>query len=304
RVKLGAEPLKALFEQVAKPLAGPATRGLWYRSWRVLAIDGTSFDAPDTPENVERFGRPGSARAAARGDRAAFPQVRVVAVAECGTHAIVAATLGPITKAEATLARELFGGLGRGELVIADRGFAGLPLWRAASAGGADLLWRVRANIVLPVRKELPDGSYLSEIVATDDHYRRKNPVAVRVIEYTVEDSGRPEQSVPYRLITTILDHRKAPAKELAGLYCQRWEIETALDELKTHQRGPAQVLRSRSPDGVEQEVWAHLLVHYAIRSLMHVAATEQRLDPDRLSFTRSLRLARRQTIAQAAFSP
>ena len=219
-------------------------------------------------------------------------------------HAIVAATLGPITKAEATLAREVFVGLGKGELLNADRGFAGLPLWRAASAHGADLLWRVRANIVLPVCKELADGSYLSEIVAADDHCRRRNPVAVRVIEYTVDDPGRPGQSVPYRLITTILDHRKAPAKELAGLYCQRWEIETALDELKTHQRGPGQVLRSRSPEGVEQEVWAHLLVHYAIRSLMYDAATEQRLDPDRLSFTRSLRLARRQAIAQAAFSP
>ncbi|MEU4449665.1 IS4 family transposase [Actinosynnema sp. NPDC050801] len=304
RVKLGPAPLKALFEQVAKPLAEPTTRGSWYRSWRVLAVDGTTFDAPDTPENVERFGRPGSGRAAARGDRAAFPQVRVVAVAECGTHAIVAATLGPITKAEATLAQDLLPGLGRGELLIADRGFAGLPLWRAACANGADLLWRVRANIVLPVREELPDGSYLSEIVATEDHYRRADPVTVRVVEYTLDDPARPADDAPYRLITTILDHRKAPAKELAALYCQRWEIETALDELKTHQRGPGQVLRSRSPDGVEQEVWAHLLVHHAIRSLMHTAATDAGLDPDRLSFIRTLRLARRQTTAQAAFSP
>ncbi|MEU4740932.1 IS4 family transposase [Actinosynnema sp. NPDC023658] len=304
RVKLGPAPLKALFEQVAKPLAEPTTRGSWYRTWRVLAVDGTTFDAPDTPENVERFGRPGSGRAAARGDRAAFPQVRVVAVAECGTHAITAATLGPITVAEATLARDLFSGLGRGELLIADRGFAGLPLWRAASANGADLLWRVRSNIVLPVREELPDGSYLSEIVATEDHYRRAEPVTVRVVEYTLDDPARPDHDAPYRLITTILDHRRAPAKELAALYCQRWEIETALDELKTHQRGPGQVLRSRSPDGVEQEVWAHLLVHHAIRSLMHTAATDAGLDPDRLSFIRTLRLARRQTTAQAAFSP
>ncbi|WNV90351.1 IS4 family transposase [Umezawaea sp. Da 62-37] len=304
RVKLGPAPLKALFEQVAKPLASPATRGSWYRTWRVLAIDGTTFDVPDTPENTQRFGRPGSGRAAAQGDRAAFPQVRVVAVAECGTHAIVAATLGSITKAEATLSRELLPGLAKGELLIADRGFAGLPLWRAASAGGADLLWRVRSNIVLPVREELPDGSYLSEIVATEDHYRREDPVMVRVVEYTLDDPARPEHDAPYRLITTILDHRNAPARELAALYCQRWEIETALDELKTHQRGPGQVLRSRSADGVEQEVWAHLLVHYAIRSLMHTAAGEAGLDPDRLSFTRTLRLARRQTTAQAGFSP
>lgn len=304
RIRLGAAPLKALFEQVAKPLAEPATRGSWYRHWRVLAIDGTVFDTPDTPDNAERFGRPGSARSAALGDRAAFPQVRVVAVAECGTHAIVAATLGPITKAEATLARGLFPGVGEGELLIADRGFAGLPLWRAASENGADLLWRVRSHIVLPVRRELPDGSYLSEIVATDDHYRRADPVPVRVIEYTLDDPTESEQAAPYRLITTILDHRTAPAKELAALYCQRWEIETTLDELKTHQRGPGQVLRSRSPDGVEQEIWAHLLIHHAIRSLMHTAATQARLDPDRLSFTRTLRLARRQTTAQASFSP
>jgi hypothetical protein len=147
----------------------PATPGAWYRRWHVLAIDGTTFDVPDTEENIERFGRPGSARAAERGDRAAFPQVRVVAVAECGTHAITTATLGPCTVAEATLAPGLFAGLGAGDLLIADRGFAGLPLWRAACSGGADLLWRVRANIVLPVVQELPDGSYLSQIVATTD---------------------------------------------------------------------------------------------------------------------------------------
>ncbi|WP_028808859.1 transposase, partial [Streptomyces canus] len=126
----------------------------------------------------------------------------------------------------------------------------------------------------------------------------------VRVIEYTLDDPGRPVQSAPYRLITTILDHKAAPATELAALYNQRWEIETALDELKTHQRGPAEVLRSRSPDGVEQEVRAHLLVHHAIRQLMHIAAEGVDMDPDRLSFTRTLRLARRQVIAQAAFSP
>jgi hypothetical protein len=304
RVKLGVAPLEALFDQVARPLAGPATPGAWYRRWHVLAIDGTTFDVPDTEENIERFGRPGSARAAERGDRAAFPQVRVVAVAECGTHAITAARLGPCTVAEATLAPELFAGIGAGDLLLADRGFAGLPLWRAASAGGADLLWRVRANIVLPVVEELPDGSYLSQIVASGDYYRRADPCVVRVIEYTLDDAGRPAGEAPYRLITTILDHARAPAKELAGLYGQRWEIETTLDELKTHQRGPGEVLRSRSPDGVEQEVWGHLLVHYAIRALMHTAAAPAYLDTDRLSFTRTLRLVRRQVSAQAGFSP
>jgi hypothetical protein len=230
--------------------------------------------------------------------------VRVVAVAECGTHAITAATVGPCTVAEASLAPQVFTAVGAGDLLIADRGFAGLPLWRAARAHGADLLWRVRANIVLPVAEELADGSYLSEIVATSDYYRRADPEVVRVIEYTLDDPGVPSPGAPYRLITTITDHRAAPARELAALYCQRWEIETVLDELKTHQRGPGEVLRSRSPDGVEQEVWGHLLVHYAIRSLMHTAAAPRYLDTDRLSFTRTLRLVRRQVSAQAGFSP
>ena len=284
RVKLGPEPLKALFEEVARP----------------MAVDGTVFDVPDSEENDARFGRPTTHR----GERTAFPQVRMVALAECGTHAISRAALGPCTTAESVLARELFGALGPGDLLLADRGFAGLDQWRAASGGGADLLWRIRASAVLPVRRELPDGSYLSDIVAARDHRKRTDPAVVRVIEYTLEDAGRPQHDAPYRLITTILDHEAAPATELAALYNERWEIETTLDELKTHQRGPAQVLRSRSPDGVEQEVWGHLLVHHAIRQLMHTAAQDIDTDPDRLSFTRTLRLVRRQVTAQAAFSP
>ncbi|MEY9937600.1 IS4 family transposase [Streptacidiphilus sp. MAP5-3] len=300
RVKLGPEPLKALFEQTAKPMANESTAGAWYGRWRLMAVDGTTFDVPDSEENDARFGRPKTHR----GERTAFPQVRVVALAECGTHAITRAALGPFITAESVLARELFDAVGPGDLLMADRGFAGLDQWRAASAGGADLLWRIKATAVLPVREELPDGSYLSDIVAARDHRKRTDPTVVRVIEYTLDDPGRPQYPAPYRLITTILDHEEAPASELAALYQERWEIETTLDELKTHQRGPATVLRSRSPDGVEQEVWAHLLVHHAIRQLMHTAAQDLGSDPDRLSFTRSLRLVRRQVTAQAAFSP
>jgi hypothetical protein len=299
RVKLGPEPLKALFEQTAKPVATESTAGAWYGRWRLMAVDGTTFDVPDSEENDARFGRP----ATHRGERTAFPQVRVVALAECGTHAITHAALGPFTTAESVLARELFEALGPGDLLMADRGFAGLEQWRAASAGGADLLWRIKSNAVLPVREELPDGSYLSDIAAAGDR-KRADATVVRVIEYTLDDPGRPQRDAPYRLITTILDHEAAPAVELAALYNERWEIETTLDELKTHQRGPAQVLRSRSPDGVEQEVWGHLLVHHAIRQLMHTAAENTGTDTDRLSFTRTLRLARRQVTAQAAFSP
>jgi len=300
RVKLGPEPLKALFDHVARPMADESTIGAWYGRWRLMAVDGTTFDVPDSQENDARFGRPTTHR----GERTAFPQVRVVALAECGTHAITHAALGPFTTAEPVIARELFGALGPGDLLMADRGFAGLDQWRGASAGGADLLWRIKASAVLPVRRELPDGSYLSDIVAARDHRRRSDPTVVRVIEYTLDDPGLPQHPAPYRLITTILDHQAAPARELAALYNERWEIETTLDELKTHQRGPAQVLRSRSPEGVEQEVWGHLLVHHAIRSLMHTAAQDIDADPDRLSFTRTLRLVRRQVTAQAAFSP
>ncbi|GAA1501868.1 IS4 family transposase [Kitasatospora kazusensis] len=299
RVKLGPEVLKVLFEQTAGPVATESTIGAWYGRWRLMAIDGTTFDVPDSEENDARFGRPKTHR----GEQSAFPQVRVVALAECGTHAITHATLGPFTTAESVLARELFDALGPDDLLMADRGFAGLEQWRAAAAGGADLLWRIKSNAVLPVRRELPDGSYLSDIAAAGDR-KRVDAAVVRVIEYTLDDPGRPQHTSPYRLITTILDHESAPATELAARYNERWEIETALDELKTHQRGPAQVLRSRSPEGVEQEVWGHLLVHHAIRQLMHTAAEDIGTDPDRLSFTRTLRLARRQVAAQAAFSP
>ncbi|MFF8195680.1 IS4 family transposase [Streptomyces bobili] len=216
---------------------------------------------------------------------------------------MTAAVLGPLSSSEPALARGLFGHLGEGDLLLADRGFTGVELWRAASAGGADLLWRIRSHQVLPVREELADGSYLSDIVTAKDHRKRTDPTTVRVVEYTLQGPGFPEQNAPYRMITTILDPEAAPAAALAAVYHERWEIETALDELKTHQRGPAQVLRSRSPEGVEQEVWGHLLVHYAIRSLMHDTADAARLDADRLSFTRSIRLARRQVTAQAAFS-
>ncbi|MGY3684987.1 IS4 family transposase [Streptomyces sp. TE33382] len=300
RVKLGPEPLKALFEQVAGPVATESIPGAWYGRWRLMAVDGTTLDVPDSEENDARFGRPKTHR----GERTAFPQVRVVALAECGTHAITHAALGPFTTAGSVLAKELFDALRPGDLLMADRGFAGLEQWRAASAGGADLLWRTESTAVLPVRQELPDGSYLSDIVAARDHRKRTDPTVVRVIEYTLDDPRRPRHEAPYRLITSILDHEAAPATGLAALYNERWEIETALDELKTHQRGPAQVLRSRSPEGVEQEVWGHLLVHHAIRTLMHDSADQAGIDPDGLSFTRTLRLARRQVAAQAAFSP
>jgi Insertion element 4 transposase N-terminal/Transposase DDE domain len=292
RARLGAEPLARLFAEVAGPLATASTQGAWYRGWRVCSIDGTCLDVADTPANAAAFGRP----ATHRGEQTAFPQVRLVGVAECGTHALLAAAMGPLARGETTLAREVLGRLGPGMLLLADREFAAAWLWRQAAATGAQLVWRTRSNAVLPVLEAFPDGSYLSQITAATDRRHGVSPTVVRVVEYRLgKDPGRLQQPGPYRLLTTILDPEQAPAAELAALYHERWEFETALDELKTHQRGPKVVLRSRSPEGVEQEVWGMLGVHLAIRRLMHQAALDQNLDPDRLSFVRSLRIVRRQ---------
>jgi hypothetical protein len=296
RARLGPEPLRALFDVVCQPLATGEIVGAFYRSWRLVAVDGTTFDLPDTAANAAFFGRPGSPRGEGAG---AFPQVRVTALGECGTHAIFAAALGPLAVHETELARRLFTRLRAGMLMIADRGFAGFDLWRAAAASGADLLWRVKNSAALPVAEQLADGSYLSHIYAARDKRRHADPVTVRVVEYTLAGSA-----TVYRLITTILDPAQAPAADLAALYAQRWEFEISLGELKTHQGAPRMVLRSQAPGGVEQEVYGFLLVHYAIRALMHQAALDAGIDPDRVSFTRTLRLTRRQVPAQAALSP
>jgi len=304
RARLGPEPLRALFAAAAVPLATAQTKGAWYRGWRLMSIDGTCLDVADTPANEAEFGRPGSGRGAGAG---AFPQVRLVGLAECGTHALTGAVTGACTTGEATLARGLLPSLGKGMLVLADRYFYSFDLWNQARSTGAELLWRTKSNHVLPVRERLADGSYLSrlrKLAGRTSHKMRDTDVTVRVIEYALEDPGRPQAEPRYRLITTILDPEAAPAPELAALYPQRWEFETALDELKTHQRGPRVVLRSKMPDGVTQEVYGYLCVYYAIRWLMHAVALEAETDPDRLSFTRTLRAARRTTASHAGFSP
>jgi Insertion element 4 transposase N-terminal/Transposase DDE domain len=297
RRRLGPEPLKVLFAQVCRPVADEETVGAWYRRWRLVAVDGTVFDVPDTEANGGFFGRPGSGRGQ---QRSAYPQARVAALVECGTHAVFAAQVGPLSLHEQRLIPGLLDRLEPGMLLLADRGITGFELWRAAADTGADLLWRVRKNIVLPVLEAFDDGSYLSQIFASGDQSRR-DPITVRAVEYTLRGEG---DDVVYRLITTVCDPAQAPAAELAGLYHQRWEIENTLDEIKTHQGGRQLVLRSQYPDGVEQEIYGFLLVHHALRDVMHHTAHQAGTDPDRISFTRALRVVRRHVTDQAALSP
>jgi hypothetical protein len=302
RQRLGVEPLELLFAAVAVPLASKATRGAFYRGLRVMSLDGTCLDVADTPANAAAFGRPGSSRRAGGG---AFPQLRLVGLAESGTHAITAAAMGPYATSENALADELSGSLGAGMLCLADRGFYSFERFQAARETGAQLLWRVRSSMRLPREHVLSDGSFLTRVYASQaDQRAGRGGVSARVIEYRLDDPGRPQAQDRYRLLSTLADCEAAPASELAALYRERWELEGALDELKTHQRGPRLVLRSRSPAGVYQEAYGYLLVHYAIRALMHEVAIDSGRDPDRLSFTRSLRVVRRTTRAGPGFSP
>ena len=308
RSRLGVAPLRALFEGACGPLAGSGTRGGFYRGLRLVSIDGTCLDVADTPANELAFGRPGSHRRVGGG---AFPQVRLVGVCEVGTHAIIDAAMGSYATSERVLAERLLPRLPVGSLCLADRGFYGFERFRMASEAGAQLLWRVSVRVRLPSEGVLSDGSFLSTLWSPKGGGASEG-LRVRVIEYLLEpreveegavEEGESDATV-YRLVTTLLDPDTAPAHELASLYRERWEIETAFDELKTHQRGPGVVLRSKTPDGVMQEAYGLLLTHYAIRRLMHDAALAADLDPDRISFLRSLRAARRSARASTGFSP
>lgn len=298
RRRLGAEPLKKLYEAVVIPIAKRETKGAWYRQWRLVSLDGSTLDTADTAENEKAFGRPGASRGSS-----AFPRIRFVALLENGTHVLWAARVDRYSVDELTLAEEVIPALRKDMLCLADRFFPGYKLWQAAAKTGADLLWRTRRNSILKPDRHLPDGSYLSRIFpSTSDRRRDRNAIVVRVIDYHLDNV--PNADPVYRLITTVLSHQQAPAEELAALYHQRWEIETALDELKTHLRGAQIVLRSKTPELVRQEFYGLLMAHFAVRALMHEAALHADEDPDRLSFLHSVRVVQRRMARFAAIPP
>ncbi len=298
RTRLGWEPVRRLHDELVKPIAIRSTRGAWYRNWRLVSLDGSTLDVADDPANDEAFGRPGSNRG-----RSAFPQFRFVALVENGTHVLFGTQMAPYSTGENTLAKDVLASLRPGMLCLADRGFFCYAMWNLACQTGADLLWRVKSNIKLPRETELPDGSYLTHIYPSEKDRRHKtNGVQVRVIKYCLEGVEGAEPL--YRLVTSILDPSQACAAELAALYHERWEIETALDELKTHLRGARIVLRSKTPDLVRQEFYGLMMVHFAIRGLMHEAALKADTDPDELSFLHAVRVVRRKLPRFAAIPP
>jgi len=321
RQRLGYEPVRKLFAEVAVPVAEEETAGAFLGGWRLMAIDGLEWDVPDTPENAAAFGFSGAG--ADEQDRPAFPKVRLVTVSECASHVVADAAMGGVAgkgAGEQTLARTLYPRLEDDWLLIADRNFFNWADWCTAADSGAQLLWRVKADLTLPVLQILPDGSYSSVLVNPKIRGKARQALIeaaragkdleedqaryVRVIEYEVPDRDGDGKGEVIALVTTITQMTAAPAPLLAEAYHQRWEHETGNAQLKTHLRGPGRVLRSKSPDMVRQEIYGYLLTHYAISALICRAATEAGIDPDRVKFKRTVRIVRRRAADPAAFPP
>lgn len=293
RKRLGTEPLRQLYTAIAQPLATTATPGAFYQGLRLMAVDGTVLDVPDFPANVAAFGRP----TGGRGD-GAFPQVRKLSLVEVGTHAEVAFAAGPCTTGEATLVRGLLPHLHAGMLLLWDRNFFSYGLWKTLRRRGVHILARIKKNLVLKPLRTLADGSYRAKIYrSAGDRAKGRGGIVVRVIRYTLDDPQRVGHGEEHRLLTSRLDAPSSPAVALVRLYHERWEIELTIDEQKTHQdprraSKPAQ-LRSQTPEGVRQELYALSLGHYVTRALMVQAASARQLDPERLSFTSCLQILR-----------
>ncbi len=291
RQRLGVEPVRRVFDLVVRPLATPQTPGAFYKGLRLMGIDGTVFDAPDTPANAARFGR----SSGGRGD-GAFPQVRKVSLVELGTHVEVAMAIGGWQDSEQKLVGHLWDKIPADALLIEDRGFFSYDHWKTLDSQGVKLLIRMKSNLILRPIRRLPDGSYLAKIYPSSYHRDKdRDGIVVRVIEYTLDDPQRTGHGETHRLLTNLFDYEKYPALELACFYHERWEEELVFDEQKTHldprRPGKAAHFRSQTPEGVEQELYALSLGHFVVRALMLEAAKEENLDVDRLSFTGCLRI-------------
>jgi hypothetical protein len=285
---LGVAPLRLLAQKVVRLLATPDTPGAFYKGMRLMALDGFVLDVPDTPTNDRAFGRPCTGRAPG-----AFPQVRVLALCEAGTHVLYRWLLKPYRRNEVSMAPYVLRWLQEGMLLLWDRAFLSYKNVQQVLAQRAQLLARAKCNLVFEPTEVLPDGSYLAKMYPSAKHRKRdQGGIVVRVLEYALDDPGRPSKEKRHRLVTTLLDAAEYPAEELIVLYHQRWEQELAIDELKTHQR-ERPVLRSQTPAGVVQEVEGLLLAHYVVRALMFEAAEWQGLDPRRLSFVGALKVLR-----------
>jgi len=291
RQRLGARVMSQLFHRLVRPMATTETLGAFLNGLRIVVVDGTCFDVPDSNENARVFGRPSSRT----GTQAAFPKVRLVILVEAGTHLIFDALMCPYRIGERVRALKLLRSVSTGMLLMWDRGLHSYAMVHATVAKGCDYLGRIPANVKFLAEKPLEDGSYLSWIYPSLK-LRKKGcqPILVRVIEYTIEHPDNPIEQLTYRLITSLLDIDKFPAELLAREYHQRWEVENTIDELKIHLLGRKTHVRSQKPREVVQEVYGWLLGHWAVRLLMFQAATSAAVPPLRLSFTVTLRVIRR----------
>ena len=301
RGKLGADPLRMLFEQVAGPAGADGAAGVFCCGLRVISVDGSVTGLPATPENGAFFHRPSNASR-----DGAFPQVRWVAAAEPGTGALTGAAFGPYTTGEQTLALDLLPSFGPGMLVLADRNFLSHALARDVLATGAHILWRASASFALRPVTTLADGSYLAELKPA-----RKGdgpPVTVRVIEYTVhtattgKDGAAGSSSEVFALVTDLLDVEQYPALDLACAYPMRWGCETVIGHHKTDMGEGQPVLRSKDPEGVAQEMWALFAVYQAICQLIGAGVNAAGIPPDKISFPHALAAAT--STITAAFPP
>lgn len=296
RTRLGEHVIRELAERVCRPAAEADSRGAWYGSFRLMAIDGSSFTLPDEREIVKEFPKHSN------GKDYPNPQLRFVALVEIGTRCMCAVAQGTDKDSEKSLAEKVLARLMPDMLLLGDRYYMGYDLFTKTSATGAQVLFRAKANLGLKPLEYLPDGSYLAKIYRDRKDRRQDGGLGVRVIEYRVNENGKP-RGESCRLVTSILDWQKAPAEELAMLYCRRWGIDTAFDELKSHLKLPGHTLRSKRPDLVRQEFWGFVIAHYVVRFIMHRAARANDIDPDDLSFQQTVNILRRKA-ASAVLSP